>query len=168
MTPTSPRRTLTPPKAILALLLIPVAARSQTPTNTEHQVLALVQRFTNAEIRFDPATLRDVTADDYVEVSAVGEVTARDKWLSSYNPAGNLAVMSLTLSDPQVRLFGPNTAPDTAIVIERLTFLMPAPGNTTRTAEMRGTFVARKFPAGWKLVSTQFTGLPNPSPSATP
>jgi uncharacterized protein (TIGR02246 family) len=149
---------------LLALLLIPFAsARAQTPADAEHQVLTLVQRFTSAVANFDVPALRDSTADDYVEVSPVGDVDPREKMLSFYAPENKMAGVTVTLSEPQVRLFGD----DTAIVIEKLSYVFPGPNSTTRTSEMRGTFVARKTPAGWKLVSTQFTGMRASKPTPT-
>jgi uncharacterized protein (TIGR02246 family) len=150
---------------LAALLLVPFASsRAQTPGDAEHQVLALVQRFTDAQTSFDVSALRDLTADDYVEVSPVGDVDPRAKMLGFYAPENKMTGVTVTLSEPQVRLF----ADDTAIVIEKLTYILPGPNNIPRTNEMRGTFVARKTPTGWKLISTQFTGLRSAKPTPTP
>ena len=147
------------PRSLLlaALVALPLAAHAQTPTDPQQQLLTLVSRFTTAQAANDLPTLRALTADDYLEVSATGDVTSRDKLFS---PAQEPALgITISLSDPTVRLFGPTTSPDTAIVIEKLAFHLPAPNNATRTIDMRGTFVARKFPTGWKLISTQVTNL---------
>ncbi len=150
---------------LVALLSLSLASpRAQTPGSIENPILALVQRFTNAQTTFDVPTLRDTTADDYVEVSPVGDVDPRAKMLSFYAPENKIPGVSISLSEPQLRFFGA----DTAIVIEKLTYVLPGHNNTPRTSEMRGTFVARKTLAGWKLISTQFTGLRSAKPAPTP
>ncbi len=148
---------------VALLLITSTSVRAQTPADTEHQVLTLVQRFTGAVASFDVPTLRASTAEDYLEVSPVGDVDPRDKMLGFYAPENKIAGVTVTLSEPQLRLFGE----DTAIVIEKLSYVFPGPNSTTRTSEMRGTFVARKMPTGWKLISTQYTGLRQAKPLAT-
>jgi hypothetical protein len=126
---------VTPFKASLPLaLLLPLATPAQTPTDPQQQVLTLVNRFTTAQAANDLPTLRALTADNYIEVSATGDVTSRDKLLnSSEEPALGITI---SLTDPQIRLFGPATNPDTAIVIAKLTFLLPGPNLTTRPFDM--------------------------------
>jgi len=128
--------------------------QAQTPAETEKKVLDVVQRFTDAQTAFNVSVLKDLTAEEYVEVSPVGDVDPRDKMLGFYAPENKISGVSVTLSEPSVRIF----SDDTAIVIEKIGYAIKGPDGASHSNDMRGTFVLRKFGSAWKLISTQYTG----------
>ena len=117
----------------------------------------LVERFSKAQQAFDVATLRDLTAEDYVEVSPLGEVDPRDKMLGFYAPEHKVDPPEMSIQDNQVRVFG-----DIGVVLARISYTMKGLDSQPHTHDLRATFVARKTSEGWKLVSTSFTPLRTP------
>jgi ketosteroid isomerase-like protein len=128
--------------AVATLLIGAPAAEREALTN-------LVRSFTQAQHDFDLATLRALTAENYVEVSPLGEVDARDKMLGFYAPDQKIAAPPVTVTDFSVRLFG-----DSAAVIAKITYDVPGHPMT-----MRGTYIAHREASGWKLVSVQCTAI---------
>jgi ketosteroid isomerase-like protein len=119
-------------------------------------LVELVQRHAEAQRDFDQATLKAVTAENYVEVSPAGEVDSREKMLSFYAPEQKRASPQLTVTEPMVRLLG-----DTAVVLAKLNYTMGAEGQA-RTFAMRASYVAQLKDGKWKLVSAQYTGIRPP------
>ena len=133
----------------LAAILCAQTVGSDDP---EPSLTSLVQRFIRAQHDFDVPTLKSVTAENYVEVSPVGEVDARDKMLSFYAPDKKSEAPLLTVSDLNVRVFG-----DSAVVIGKISYDIPG-----HPMQVRGTFMAHHEISGWKLVSVQYTGIRPP------
>jgi len=78
------------------------------------ELLALVQRHAQAQNNFDQVALKATTAENYVEISPVGEVDGREKMLSFYAPEQKRPSPQLQVDEPLVRLFG-----DTAVISAR-------------------------------------------------
>jgi ketosteroid isomerase-like protein len=131
-------------------------ASSPTPSQT---VATVVQRFTHAQFSFDLPALKELIADDYVEVSPVGDVDPRDKMLGFYAPENRIDGPALTVDDVQVRIYGA-----TAVAIARLSYAMNGSDGKPHPVQMRGMFVARTTPSGWRLVSTAFTPMSTAKP----
>ena len=112
----------------------------------------LVERFAKAQQNFDVPTLSDLTTEDYVEVSPLGEVDSRDRMLSSYAPEHKVDPPKVSIQETQARVFG-----ETGVVLARLKYTMKGWDDQPRTSDLRATFVARKTPTGWKLTSTSYT-----------
>jgi len=136
---------------------IPLGAQS-VPGNDDSQALTtLVQRFTKAQQSFDPATLKELTSEDYVEVSPIGDVDSRARMLGFYNPDKKIEAPAIDVKEVDVRRFG-----NAAVVIAKLSYDMRGPDNKSHTMELRSTFVAYRSSSGWKLVSSQYTGIRPP------
>lgn len=133
------------------------AAPGQEATgNDTAAVTDLVHQFVDAEMHVDGATLRGLTAEQFVEISPLGAVDPRDKWLGFYKEKVAEAKAQATFDESMVRQFG-----DTAILTARVTFSMVA-NAVPRSSAGRMSFVAHKEGAQWKLVSAQFTPIRPP------
>ena len=134
-----------------------VAGAAQAAT-VDAELVSLVERHAQAQSQFDQATLRNITAENYVEISPIGEVDSREKMLSFYAPESKRPAPQLQVEEPAVRIMG-----DTALVSVRLSYSMNQDGATRKFA-MRGGYVARLIDKQWMLVSAQYTGIRPPKP----
>lgn len=130
-------------------------AAAQAAPDTS-QLAALVQRHAQAQNAFDQAALKATTAEDYVEISPVGEVDSRDKMLSFYAPEQKRPAPQLQVDETVVRQSG-----DTALISARLSYTINQDG-TPRNFALRGGYVARLIDQQWLLVSAQYTGIRPP------
>lgn len=113
----------------------------------------LVRKFIDAQVQMDAPALRALTAEQYVEISPLGEVDAREKMLGFYAKDASRAAPAVTIDERTVSLFG-----NTALVIAKLNFTMSNSGQV-RSDAMRVSYVAHKEAAQWKLVSLQATPI---------
>lgn len=134
--------------------LMSAGAASAAPSDTE--LMALVQRYAEAQSNFDQAAIRAATDEQFVEISPVGEVDSRAKVLSFYAPDLKRPAPQLQIDEPAVRIFG-----DTAVVSVRLNYSMNQ-GGVARNFAMRASYVARLVNQRWVLVSAQYTGIRPP------
>lgn len=116
-------------------------------------VLNLVRQHVAAQTQFDVPALATLTADNYVEVSPLGEVDTREKMLAFYAPEKKTATPVITVEEPLVRVKG-----GTAVLIGKLAISVNA-GGQQRQMAMRASYVAVKEATGWKLMSAQYTGI---------
>lgn len=116
-------------------------------------VLNLVRQHVAAQTRFDVPALAALTADNYVEVSPLGEVDTREKMLAFYAPEKKTATPVITVEEPLVRV-----TDGTAVLIGKLAISVNA-GGQQRQMAMRASYVAIKEGANWKLMSAQYTGI---------
>lgn len=121
---------------------------------TESILLHLINRHVDAQIHFDSSTLTSITDESYLEVSPVGEVDLRAKMLEFYSPEHKRPGPKVAIEEPQVRIYG-----DTAVILGKLAYTMALPQGDLKHFAMRGTWVASKIGADWKLVSAQFTAI---------
>ena len=133
-----------------------IGSASAAPADAE--LLALVQRHAQAQSSFDQAALKATTAENYVEISPVGEVDGREKMLSFYSPEQKRPSPQLQVDEPVVRLFG-----DTALISARLSYRVNQ-AEVVRTFALRAGYVARLVDKQWLLVSAQYTGIRPPKP----
>ena len=122
------------------------------------ELVALVQRHAQAQNNFDQLALKATTAENYVEISPVGEVDGREKMLSFYAPEQKRPSPQLQFDEPVVRLFG-----DTALISARLSYRLNQEAGA-RTFALRAGYVARLVDKQWLLVSAQYTGIRPPKP----
>lgn len=145
-----------PRRHALAALLVAGASCFNTPAFAQDgdgsdtaSVTELVRKFLDAQSRHDVPTLRSLTAEQFVEISPLGEVDPRDKMLGFYAGAASPTLPVITTDERQVRIFG-----DSAIVTVKLSF---SAGGQARS--LRASFVAHKDGVQWKLVSAQHTPM---------
>jgi ketosteroid isomerase-like protein len=108
-----------------------------------------VDKFLDAQSRYNVAALRALTADQFVEISPLGEVDPREKMIGFYIKEPPPAIPEVTIDERQVRVFG-----DSAVVTVKLTFKVNG-----QPRSLRSNFVVHQEGAQWKLVSAQHTPL---------
>ncbi|WP_195763626.1 nuclear transport factor 2 family protein [Duganella guangzhouensis] len=141
-------------KQLLAVALLALASSAFAADDAA--LVSLVQRHVEAQRTFDQATLKAITAENYAEISPLGEVDGRDKMLSFYAPDQKRAAPQVQVDEPLVRVQG-----DSAVIYARLTYTMGT-GETARTMAMRAGYVAQLRDGKWLLVSAQYTGIRPP------
>jgi ketosteroid isomerase-like protein len=121
-------------------------------------VTDLTGKFLEAQRSFDLPALRALTAENYVEISPVGELDDRAKMLGFYAPEKKTQAPPLTIDNELTRVYG-----DVGIQTVKLTYTMTASGET-RKMSLRATLVAHRSAGEWKMVSAQYTGIRPPPP----
>jgi hypothetical protein len=130
-------------------------AQQAASNSTEQTLTRMVERFTQAQVGYDPAVLGELTAPEYVEVSPLGEIDPREKMLGFYAPDKKDAdAPTAEVSEVNVRVLG-----DFAVVLAKISFQPKSAENRAIVHALRETFVARSTPAGWKFVSAQYTSI---------
>jgi len=136
-----------------AILLGGLAAAAVQAAPAGQEVETLVQRFTAAQSGFDAATLKSLTADNYIEISPLGEIDPREKMLSFYVKKDDKPRPAIGVDELSTRVLG-----DSAVTIARVSYSMMA-GGQSRTFALRSVFVAARQGKEWKLVSAQYTPI---------
>ena len=139
--------------SLASTVVAPVYAADAANPLTE-----LVQRFTAAQTAMDVPQLAALTADNYVEISPLGDVDPRDKMLGFYKKDDKRPPLpAVALDEVTTRQFG-----DTAVVTAKLSFTRTV-GGQARSVSMRAGYVAVKTGGSWKLVSSQYTPMRPPA-----
>ena len=134
--------------------LLAASANAQTP-RPQAFIEVLLKTFVEAQRSFDQRQLDEILAEDYIEISPVGEVDPRAKVLSFYAPEKTVAdAPAAALDEITTRVYG-----ETAVTVARLTYQMKGPNGATASRSMRCVFVTRIIDRKWKLVSTQYTPI---------
>lgn len=149
------------PVLLLAtVLLLPgVEVQAQTPGTAERELQAVVQELAEAQRTFDQKMMERLLADDYMEVSPVGDVDTRAEVLGFYAPEARgkgPQPSSVVLDEPNIRVYD-----DHAVVIVRETINIEANG-AKRAVTMRVTAQLRKQAGAWRIASVQYTPIPPP------
>ena len=145
---------------VLLIVVADIPAQNRSNQNSDEQALSdLVRQMATAQTNFDPATLNKIYASDYIEVSPIGEVDAREKAIGFYkieaNSDGDKMKMVVTADEFSIRLYK-----DFAVVIARLTFAQTGSATPARPpVSFRTTIVCRKEKGAWKIGSVQATGI---------
>lgn len=137
----------------IAALAFVAAAQPARAADDDAAVLNLVRQHVAAQASFDAPALAALTADNYAEVSPLGDVDTREKMLAFYAPEKKSAAPVIAVEEPFVRVAG-----DTAVLIARLAVTVQA-GGQQRNMALRASYVAKKEGAAWKLLSAQYTGI---------
>jgi ketosteroid isomerase-like protein len=125
----------------------------QAAEDAGKSVTDLVQRFTQAQGAMDAPGLAAMTAENYIEISPLGEVDPREKMLTFYVKDDKHVPPTMTVDEMTTRVFG-----ETAVVIARISYSLVNEGQP-RTFSLRSTFVAEKVGGAWKLVSAHYTPI---------
>jgi ketosteroid isomerase-like protein len=143
------------PLATIAIVFTLAASASAQAPRPQTDVEAMLKTFVDAQRNFDQRQLDVILADDYIEISPVGEVDPRAKVLSFYAPDKKVAeAPAAALDEITTRVYG-----ETAVTVARLTYQMKSPDGVAVTRSMRCVFVTRSVDRKWKLVSTQYTAI---------
>jgi uncharacterized protein (TIGR02246 family) len=144
------------------------AAQPARPAPPADSVSAQVRRYFDAVKRNDAAALEDLLAEDYVEVSPLGQVDRRAQVLGFYRLAANAQtgqaseLAGVTIDELSVRVYG-----DVAVAIAGETFTMNVGGKPV-ARPMRSTLVWHKAGNAWKLVSSHHTTVRPPIAGDSP
>jgi uncharacterized protein (TIGR02246 family) len=123
------------------------------------EVLELGQRWAEAELRADVATLDSLLDEEFVAVGPRGFVLTKDQWLERYR-TGDLENTSFELKDPSVRQFG-----DTAVVVGSQIQQATHKGRDT-SGRFTVTLVAVRRDDRWLIVALQMSPV-GPAPTTT-
>ncbi|MGN6792533.1 MAG: nuclear transport factor 2 family protein [Streptosporangiaceae bacterium] len=127
--------------------------------DTRTQILALGNRWAEAEQNGDTTTLDELAAADFRLVGPLGFILGRDQWLQRYS-SGALDTRSLDWDQVEVRDFG-----DTAIAIGRHTQQASYAGRPA-DGQFRITHVfVRGSDAAWRIANIQLSQLAAAGPS---
>ncbi|HEX8404203.1 MAG TPA: nuclear transport factor 2 family protein [Duganella sp.] len=162
-TPNRPALPLRPAPRLDALLLAAVLSIAMgnacaVPDGADAELVALINRHVEAQRAFDQPALRAITADNYIEISPLGEVDSREKMLSFYAADKRREAPAIQIDEPSVRTFD-----QSATIIARLTYNIGTEGQA-RSVAMRASYVARKLEGKWQLISSQYTPIRPPKP----
>jgi ketosteroid isomerase-like protein len=122
------------------------------------QLTELVQRHADAQSGFNVDVLKAITADNYIEVSPVGELDSREKMLGFYAVENKRPGPAIRVEAPVVRMLGEGAA----VVVAKLNYSMSLPDGQNRQFAMRATYGASRIAGTWKLNSAHYTGIRPP------
>ena len=126
-------------------------------SSTQAEILALGERWAEAEQRADTATLDELAVGDFRLVGPFGFVLDKAQWLDRYR-SGALATNSLVWDEVAVRDFG-----DTAIAIGRHTQRATYRGQPA-DGQFRVTQVFVRDGRRWALASLHLSQAAPPGP----
>ncbi len=136
------------------------SAEAQHPlSQNENDLRGLVMKMTAAQLNYDPDALDKIYANDFIEISPVGEVDPRAKTIGFYKPEVNRGrpnqEMTVAANEFSIRTYGKS-----AVVIAKLTFSPTGNQAASRPPfSFRVTLLCRKLHGAWKIVSSQYTGI---------
>ena len=144
--------------SLAVILFLTTVIFAQAENKDEQTFRPIIRQMTTAQLAYDTATLDKLLTADYIEISPLGEFDPRDKVLSFYTPkakaeAGNMSG-AVEIGDLNVRSYD-----KVAVAIARFTFTMQMDGKPLPPRSMRVSLVFRKEKSGWKIASTQYTGI---------
>lgn len=125
------------------------ASAQENLSNDGRGAAEAVSKFLDAQAHYDVPALRALTADQFVEISPLGEVDPRDKMMGFYAKDAPPGAPIPVTDERQVRVFG-----DSAIVTLRISFTING-----QARSLRSNFVAHKEGTQWKVVSAQHTPM---------
>ncbi|MBS0479690.1 MAG: nuclear transport factor 2 family protein [Proteobacteria bacterium] len=148
--------------AVIALTIAsPLPAMAQSTADLarlvaeQGPIVEAVRTFITAQHDFDLATIERMTAEDYVEISPLGEVDPRAKMLGFYTPDKKVAAPAMQIGDSVVTMIDDRAA----VVTTSVSYGVGTAGEPPRTLALRAVFVARRVAKVWKLVSAQYTPI---------
>ncbi len=120
------------------------------------QILALLQRWAEAELRGDVAALEPMLDADFLAVGPLGFMLTKEQWLARHQP-GELQYQELTAEDATVRPYG-----DAAIVVfaqpQRATYK----GNEVPGNKFRATLIAVRREGRWVIAGLHLSPIAQP------
>ena len=158
---------------MLSFMLAVLAAIGQVtpaskPASPVDDVTAQTRRYFEAVGRNDAATLENLLAQDYVEVSPLGQVDKRAQVIGFYLVAARAQsgqaseLTDVGVDELSVRVYG-----DVAVAVVGESFKLSVAGKPV-TRPMRSTLVWHRVGGAWKLVSAHHTTVRPPIGAAQP
>ena len=161
---------------VLAALAVALAAAGAAPRATAPEqgpppadaVSAEIRRYFDAVKRNDAAVLEGLLAQDYVEVSPLGQVDKRAQVIEFYRLAARAQtgqsseLAEVAVDELSVRVYG-----DVAVAVVGESFKMNVAGKPV-ARPMRSTLVWQRLGGTWKLVSSHHTAIRPPITTGSP
>lgn len=146
---------------LFSVLIVLLSVSAFAQSKKDEEVIAVAKRAAMAQENYDPATLEQIYASDYIEISPKGEIDMRDKAIGFYKVDDVAAAKAKTpkyiLDEFQVRNYK-----DHAIVISRFSIGSKTDTERKPTAVGLVLYSLRKEKNAWKIYSAQFTPFPQP------
>jgi len=139
----------------VAFLSCTFVEANQEPTDKqgEQEVRQMIEKYRTALLKRDASTLEKIWADDYVFVTAAGDVLTKAQRLENIK-SGATTLDSIKEEEKiTVRVYQ-----NSAVATSRVTIKGQYSGQAT-SGQYRSTHVWVKGLAGWQLVSNQLTTL---------
>jgi ketosteroid isomerase-like protein len=127
----------------------------QTNAETHAQIIALGQRWAEAQERGDTEVLESLLTSDFTLVGPLGFVLDKQQWLGQYR-SGALVTHSMALDEVEVRDYG-----DAAIAIGRVTQHVEYQGQPAN-GRLRVTQIAIRAAEDWLLAGVHFSQIAEP------
>lgn len=126
-------------------------ALSSTPPGPEQSPAGVVAAFVEAQGRLDTGRMTALMADDYVEISPLGAIDARQKVIGFFSdPAVRPYTVSLSLEKE-------HQWPDSALVIASLASVVDGKQRLLRT-----TYCLQRSGGSWLIAAVQYTAVRTP------
>jgi ketosteroid isomerase-like protein len=121
--------------------------------NSEQEVRQMIEKYRTALLKRDTSALEEIWADDYVFVTASGDVLTKAQRLENIKSGATTLDSINEEENIAVRVYQ-----NSAVATSRVTIKGQYGGQPT-SGQYRSTHVWVKGPAGWQLVSNQLTTL---------
>jgi len=122
-------------------------------SKSEQEVKQMSEKFHSALVQADIPILQKIWADDYLFVTASGEVLTKDERLRNIKSGATKLEAINEEEDVKVRVYQ-----NSAVETHRVTIKGKYGGQST-SDQYRSTSVWVNSPEGWQLVSTQLTAV---------
>jgi ketosteroid isomerase-like protein len=130
------------------------AEQESTDKKSEQEVRQMIENYRTALLQRDIPALEKIWADDYVFVSASGDVATKAQRLANVKSGATTLESIKEEENITVRVYQ-----NSAVATSRVTIKGQYAGQRT-SGQYRSTHVWVKGPSGWQLVSNQLTALP--------
>jgi uncharacterized protein (TIGR02246 family) len=118
---------------------------------SEQEVLDLVKRWADIELRGDADAYEELVTADFTGIGPVGFMLNKEQWVGRHR-SGNMKNEGFEVKDATVRTYG-----DTAVVVAVQDQKTTVMGRDT-SGQFRLTLVAVKQDGAWKLANAQLSG----------
>jgi ketosteroid isomerase-like protein len=140
--------------ALLSFAFGQSATQTQSPvSSSEQEVRQMIEKYRTALLRRDIPTLEQIWADDYIFVSASGEIVTKAQRLANIKSGATTLESIKEEESITVRAYE-----NSAVATSRVTLKGQYSGQPT-SGQYRSTHVWVKGATGWQLVSNQLTAL---------
>ena len=121
-----------------------------------NEVLALQQRWAEAELRGDVAALDPTLDEDFLAVGPLGFMLTKEQWLARHR-SGDVKYQQLTWEDATVRRYG-----DAAIVVLAQTQRATYQGREVPGNRFRVTLIAVRREGRWVIAGIHLSPIAQP------
>ena len=140
--------------ALLSFAFGQSATQQESQTGkSEQEVRQIIEKYRTALLKRDASALEKIWADDYVFVTAAGDVLTKAQRLENVKSGATTLDSINEEENITVRVYQ-----NSAVATSRVTIKGQYSGQPT-SGQYRSTHVWVKGPAGWQLVSNQLTTL---------